>query len=418
MQGRWRALTGPISMLSLLLGCARESPTGIVVEVDTDLEIPGAVDALRIRVREDDRVVHDLAVKLTGGGPDAKLPGRLALRPDDPADSSAVTVEATALLGDRELLHHQAQVRFRRGEVLLLRLPLLAECLCQVCAAGQTCERGPRCVPQAQDADLLPRYQPRQEPAGAAAHPVPARCAPPDAGKEEGEPDAFTSTDAGEPPSDLRARMPDAGVDRPATGADAGRDAAASDAPTPDAPPLLGPGAPCALGDRCASGSCADGVCCDQRCGSLCRACTRARTGVADGTCAPIMAGTDPRGDCAADAPGSCRYDGTCDGAGACRLYAPDTLCGSPSCSGGNYLAAARCNGSGGCAQPPARPCGLFACALDQGCLATCQSDGQCVAGAYCGAPACAPKKANGQACVEARECLSGMCPGNHCVGN
>jgi hypothetical protein len=141
-------------------------------------------------------------------------------------------------------------------------------------------------------------------------------------------------------------------------------------------------------------------------------------TGVADGACAPTQAGTDPHNSCAADTPGSCRYDGTCDGSGACRLYGPATLCSSPSCSGGAYFAAARCTGTGACSPAPAQPCGLFSCSVGQGCLTACQSDGECSAGNYCVAPACAPKKPNGQPCSAPRECLSNACPGTHCVGN
>jgi len=52
------------------------------------------------------------------------------------------------------------------------------------------------------------------------------------------------------------------------------------------------------------SGGCAgvisDGVCCDIACDGLCLACTEAKTGLPDGTCAQVKAGTDPDGDCSA----------------------------------------------------------------------------------------------------------------------
>jgi hypothetical protein len=101
---------------------------------------------------------------------------------------------------------------------------------------------------------------------------------------------------------------------------------------------LLPKGAACDAADQgktCLSGHCADGVCCDKACTGTCQACTVARTGVATGTCAPALAGTDPHDDCDTDDPSSCGNDGACDGTGACRQYPDGTVCAAGCCGGG-----------------------------------------------------------------------------------
>src|SRR5829696_2492843 len=106
----------------LVLACAAEAPTGIVVEVDTDLAVPAEADGLRIRGRDDQgTTLHERSIDLREAGPEAAVPGRLALRPDDPAETSSIAIEAAALLGAHEVLRTEARLGFRRGAVVLLR---------------------------------------------------------------------------------------------------------------------------------------------------------------------------------------------------------------------------------------------------------------------------------------------------------
>lgn len=69
-------------------------------------------------------------------------------------------------------------------------------------------------------------------------------------------------------------------------------------------------GEPCTSGAQCTSGHCTDGVCCDTACSGLCEACVAATTCGDDGTCAPIVSGTDPDAECSGQAnvcfAGSC----------------------------------------------------------------------------------------------------------------
>src|SRR5205814_1236833 len=63
---------------------------------------------------------------------------------------------------------------------------------------------------------------------------------------------------------------------------------------------------------------------------------------------------------------------------------------------------------------PPTHACTPFKCASGgAGCLTTCASDGDCVAGYGCAGGAC--KAANGQACGTDAECKSGFCTDGVC---
>jgi len=70
-------------------------------------------------------------------------------------------------------------------------------------------------------------------------------------------------------------------------------------------------GDPCQTHADCLAGNCSpgDNICCDYACDSPCVSCAQAKTCVADGTCAPIVAGTDPDGECTA---GTC-FGGSCE---------------------------------------------------------------------------------------------------------
>ncbi len=183
--------------------------------------------------------------------------------------------------------------------------------------------------------------------------------------------------------------------------------------------PTLAIASACSRDRMCASGHCADGVCCDTACTGTCRACTAAKKGAgADGVCGVVADGADPDAECSADSayPVSCRSDGTCDGAGACRVYAKaGTACGATTCAGGSVTGKV-CNGGGTC-ESSAVPCAPYLCdATGGGCTTSCASDDDCAADAFCTtASTCATKKKNGGACGAAKECQSGYCVDGLC---
>src|SRR5207253_1078867 len=105
-------------------------------------------------------------------------------------------------------------------------------------------------------------------------------------------------------------------------------------------------GASCSAPGDCASGFCEQGACCISACTGSCRSCALAGTA---GTCTLVAAGDDPLGQCADSGASSCGTDGTCDGGGACRLYASGTTCGAASCTGSTFTPARTCSGTGTC---------------------------------------------------------------------
>ena len=91
----------------------------------------------------------------------------------------------------------------------------------------------------------------------------------------------------------------------------------------PSVPNKLRLGDSCTLGvDTCATGFCVDGVCCDSACDGACNTCV----GAVAGKCSLAPAGTSPRNACPVDTMNPCGNDGTCDGAGACRVGATGKL--------------------------------------------------------------------------------------------
>lgn len=177
-------------------------------------------------------------------------------------------------------------------------------------------------------------------------------------------------------------------------------------------------GQTCSVNGDCASGFCADGVCCDRACGGTCEACTAALKGSgSDGTCGFITAGQDPGNECTADSPASCGKDGTCNGAGACRLYDASTVCAGASCSGASFTPEGKCNGTGVCGAAVVAPCaGGFACSNASTCGTTCSTPTTgCAAGRYCAGVSCAPLKSQGAACGNGYECQGGNCVDGVC---
>jgi hypothetical protein len=172
--------------------------------------------------------------------------------------------------------------------------------------------------------------------------------------------------------------------------------------------------APCADDGECRSGVCADGVCCAGRCAGACLACNVPGR---QGTCAPVPEGVKhPL--CADQGPQSCRFDGTCDGRGACRTYPVGTRCAEGRCDGSSITAAGACDGNGRCAMGPVITCAPFSCEQPADgpprCLSRCTTSDDCVRGRQCIAGSCGTKL-DGVACAAASECTSGFCVDGVC---
>ena len=157
-------------------------------------------------------------------------------------------------------------------------------------------------------------------------------------------------------------------------------------------------GAHAATGLDCASGNLVDGVCCLTPTCAACQTCdaTKNTRALHVGECDFAAAGTDPHEECADDGAATCQRDGTCDGAGACRLYAASTACGDNVCLA-TRATGKFCSGAGACsADPVGRECDAYAC-RGGACLTACAAEGDCSALHHCAAGQCVADR--GAAC-------------------
>jgi hypothetical protein len=125
-----------------------------------------------------------------------------------------------------------------------------------------------------------------------------------------------------------------------------------------------------------------DGYCCDKACTGSCEACDLQGF---QGTCTNLAANAAPHSNHPACA-GSGTCAGSCGSAGVCIF--PTVTCGSPSCSGTQYVDSGVCSG-GNCGYPPAQTCnGNFVCAANA-CKTSCTADADCVSTSFCEAGTC-----------------------------
>ncbi len=125
-----------------IVGCEAEPLTEIVVVADTDLLVPGEIDALRISVSDSHGKIQEAMADLTSG---SSRPVTLGLVSRDGLGTLDVHV-----IGEKagaEMMRRTARVIFMRGRTLALRIDLWRRCAHERCGAGQTCgDRGCRPV--------------------------------------------------------------------------------------------------------------------------------------------------------------------------------------------------------------------------------------------------------------------------------
>ena len=145
---------------------------------------------------------------------------------------------------------------------------------------------------------------------------------------------------------------------------------------------LRAPGAPCNKKKECKNDLCsAEGVCCDSKCDDPCRTCAFEPL---RGKCSFVPAGLDPRTDCELTPIGNCGTDGTCDGAGACRLWPAGTPCRPATCESSLFTLPAGCSGSGECSADAPVSCGNYVCLQGSGCYSRCSYNSHCKPGCTC----------------------------------
>jgi hypothetical protein len=170
---------------------------------------------------------------------------------------------------------------------------------------------------------------------------------------------------------------------------------------------LLGDGELCTAPGDCLSGFCVDGVCCDVVCSGTCLACTAALTGGSDGACAFVTPGTDPDGDCGANA--------ACDATGTCKKSDGELCAGNAECASDVCIDGVCCDVACG------GTCEACVATKTGGADGVCtpipagdDPDGECGLNESCnGLAACA--KDDGQSCGAPTECVSGFCVDGYC---
>lgn len=180
-----------------------------------------------------------------------------------------------------------------------------------------------------------------------------------------------------------------------------------------------GQGAACNDSSECGTaGGCVDGRCCDTTCTSGCMACNLSGK---EGVCSPVAAGSAPTAghtDCGPDAQSTCKRDGKCDGAGACRNWALGTVCQAGTCNSTTNVVTSdsTCDGNGSCKPGTMITCAPYVCKDTTVCWPSCTSGGsECSAGNVCTGNSCG-KKPLGSMCSTSSECQNGTDGAAHCV--
>jgi hypothetical protein len=139
----------------------------------------------------------------------------------------------------------------------------------------------------------------------------------------------------------------------------------------------------CAAAKECTSGFCTEGVCCEAVDCGKCKSCKVASF---VGYCHALAAGTvDPRMMCVVELAATCGTDGTCDGAGGCRLHPVGTTCAAASCSGRLRNNPKTCDGLGMCLARGTADCDPYICnASTAVCYRSCNDNSDCCCGRRC----------------------------------
>lgn len=109
---------------------------------------------------------------------------------------------------------------------------------------------------------------------------------------------------------------------------------------------------------------------------------------------------------CSASHPGDCA-----------STYCADAVCCDKACDG----PCETCSATGSCTAVTGAPprsvsaCAPYASCAAGVCLGACSTDTDCVAGSWCSATKCVPKKAAAEACTAANQCSSGFCADGVC---
>lgn len=123
-------------------------------------------------------------------------------------------------------------------------------------------------------------------------------------------------------------------------------------------------GVACSNNAECLSNFCVDGFCCNTACSGTCQACSQLLQGQgSNGTCGPIITGTDPGNECAM---------GSCNGSSTCKLDLGVACTQAMDCLSGNCVDGVCCNTAcGGTVPGDCQACSMAAGASANGTCTT-----------------------------------------------
>jgi hypothetical protein len=151
----------PLLLLPLLLalsvaGCGRPR-TMLVVEVQSNLSVPDALDEVRVVVTHAGKQIQNLPFSLAGGT--RRLPLRVGLLSPS-GGGTEVSVTVTGLRARGTVVAEDAITSFIEGKSLLLEMFLASECAAYDCKdPNKTCTVGPVCIDKHRPAAALPVFQ-------------------------------------------------------------------------------------------------------------------------------------------------------------------------------------------------------------------------------------------------------------------
>ena len=119
-----------------LSGCGEEPITQVIVAIGGDIATPGTIDRLRVQVVGPDGRAQAGEVDLGAG---ALEPPRTLSLVHETGRLGPFDVRVTGYDGGAAVLERRAVFSFVPDETRVLRMDLLASCVCEVCPAQQTC---------------------------------------------------------------------------------------------------------------------------------------------------------------------------------------------------------------------------------------------------------------------------------------
>ena len=140
-----RTLVAMACFAALATACGQDAPTGIILEIRSNLDVPAEVDRLTVSVRSRGRPLFQRDYPLGIEPGKWTLPSSLALAPAASPNGS-MSIEAIGQLGNQLMIARILGVSFVPDEVHRVALDLDRDCLGVVCLLGKTCVPGAGCV--------------------------------------------------------------------------------------------------------------------------------------------------------------------------------------------------------------------------------------------------------------------------------